>query len=159
MPVCFAIARRAKDAYAFLIEKHHGRAQLRARIKISIFDLNVEALIANNLGRDFPVRVADSHASQTEDVVARRARVVSPFHFRFTHPPDIKILVDDFRSTAITDEPAALQHEHPAAQGFHGDHVVRHEQHRAPLSRDIAHLAETFFLERGVTDGQHFIND
>ena len=34
------------------------------------------------------------------------------------------------------------------------------EQHRAPASAaDILHLADGFFLELGVTDGQDFIDD
>jgi hypothetical protein len=38
-------------------------------------------------------------------------------------------------------------------------HVVAHEQHRPPVARDVAHLAEALLLERRVSDREHLVED
>ena len=37
--------------------------------------------------------------------------------------------------------------------------LVADEQDRAAVAADVAHLAEALLLERGVADGEHFVDD
>ena len=51
------------------------------------------------------------------------------------------------------------QHDGPRAQVADGRHVVAHEQHRAPVGRDVAHLAQALPLKFDVAHCQHFVDD
>ena len=60
---------------------------------------------------------------------------------------------------SIGDHPAALEQYSPSAELSNRLSVVRNEEHGPSLLRHIFHLAEAFLLERGVTDGENFVDE
>src|SRR5215213_4255112 len=54
---------------------------------------------------------------------------------------------------------ASAEPDDAVAEALHRRHVVRDEEHGAPLARDAAHLAQTLLLERRVADGEHLVHD
>ena len=53
----------------------------------------------------------------------------------------------------------AFKPECPLAERPDGGIVMRNEKQRSPLIAKAAHEAQAFLLERGVADGEDFIDD
>ena len=70
-----------------------------------------------------------------------------------------RICGDDVTDRAHRRHTAAIQQQAAAAEVLHGGQLVADKQHRAAAAGDLAHLAEAFLLELGVTNGQDFVDN
>src|SRR5512141_2109159 len=52
-----------------------------------------------------------------------------------------------------------FQQDAPGTQLTNRLCVVAHKENRPAVAGNVFHFAETFLLERGVTDSEHFVNE
>src|SRR5262249_34490148 len=69
-----------------------------------------------------------------------------------------QVALNDLGGWTVCPDAAAIEEHAVGAESLDRVEVVADEHHRATLSGDIAHAAQTLALKRRVADGQHFVN-
>ena len=73
-------------------------------------------------------------------------------------PVQTEVVADGVACLILQDNPPILQDDPMLAERLNCCHVVTDKQDGASFMHYLSHFAETFFLKRGVTDRQHFVN-
>ena len=55
--------------------------------------------------------------------------------------------------------PAGTEYQSRVREALHGGHIMADKKNGAAAFGDLAHFAQALFLELGVADGQHLVND
>ena len=101
---------------------------------IQNFNVLYMVLLASDLWKDQPIL----------QVAAPRPTIV-PF--------------DAFAYARTHDDAAARKQNPRFANPLKRRGIMAHEQHGAPVSRDVMHFTQTFLLELGVADGENLVHD
>jgi len=65
---------------------------------------------------------------------------------------------DDFSARPVAFDASVLEQDRPVAELSDRLHLVRDEDHRAPGLAQVLHAPQAPFLELGVADREHFVD-
>src|SRR5437762_8786904 len=98
---------------------------------------------------------------QTYHLLTRGARKISPGFLRsFSHNGRrFEIIGYHLPGRPAFNDLPMVQPKHAFAETLHCEHAMTDKQDSSSFLRYFAHLSQTFFLERNITDRQHFVHD
>src|ERR1035441_6355349 len=132
--------------------------------RVRSFDFSVDlhphvVVIADRHAHCIAVAIDDRHPSWPEILVLKPSA--------FIHPHGCVVFAVSSRQVPGHNRPhvarvnvhnTRFKQNGSSAKLLDGIHVVADEKDRAPHRRSLAHLAETFLLERGITHSKHFVH-
>src|SRR5258708_6205533 len=107
----------------------------------------------------FPLRIQDSNAAQTNNVIAGSLVPVVPYTLAGPFPPNRQVLTRDLLYRPVKHNLPIIKQHPPITKHTHCGHVMADEKDGASLSCHVAHLAEALFLKLRVTYRQNLIDN